>query len=91
MAEVNEFKCPRPTTPIGEDLFKDYPQTRKDYFKKAIEDFISSAKLAIQHANSKQACLEWKKQFGNRYPCNLAKDKKIILICQQFATNENVV
>ncbi len=74
--ESNEFKCPRPTTPIGEDLFKDYSQTRKDYFKKALEDFISSAKLAIQHANSNQACLEWKKHFGNRYPCHLAKDEK---------------
>lgn len=72
----NGFKCPRPTTPIGEDLFLDYPQERKDYFKDELDKFIDSAKSAISISNPKDACYKWKKHLGGRFPCYLANDEE---------------
>ena len=72
----NGWKCPRPTTPVGEDLFKNYPQEKKAYFRNALMDFINSSTRAIQNPNSKDSCLEWQKHLGHRFPCHLAKDEK---------------
>ncbi|WP_346856909.1 CBASS cGAMP synthase [uncultured Draconibacterium sp.] len=72
----NGFKCPRPTTPVGEDLFKDYSPEKKRYFKNALKEFIDSAKIAIQQPNSMAACREWKNNFGDRFPCHVVEDKK---------------
>jgi hypothetical protein len=71
----NGFRCPRPTTPKGDDLFIGYSQTKKDYFKKALESFALSADQALQSTNQKEACLKWQKHLGNRFPCQLAKDE----------------
>ncbi|MBT4969234.1 MAG: hypothetical protein HOM80_09515, partial [Bacteroidetes bacterium] len=60
----------------GEDLFKDYSPEKKRYFKNALKEFIDSAKIAIQQPNSKEACREWKNNFGNRFPCHTVEDKK---------------
>lgn len=72
----NGFKCPRPTTPVGEDLFKDYSPEKREFFKKALDAFIEGAINAIQNTNQKSACLEWQKYLGNRFPCHLAKDER---------------
>ncbi|MFH0759849.1 MAG: hypothetical protein V2B15_21350 [Bacteroidota bacterium] len=72
----NGFKCPRPTSPVGEDLFKNYSTTRKEYFKNALNSFVESATKAIQNPNQKESCMEWKRHLGNRFPCIRAKDEK---------------
>lgn len=73
--ELNNFTCYRPTPKKGEDLFSKTSLAEKDYFKKALESFINSANQAINHPNSKEACLKWQKHLGNRFPCHLAKDE----------------
>jgi hypothetical protein len=70
----NGFKCPRPTTPINEDLFANYSNTRKDYFMDRLTTFITSANQAIESENQKEACLKWQKHLGPRFPCSLAVD-----------------
>lgn len=69
-----EFKCLRPTDPIGEDLFENYSDTRKQYILDRLETFINSANLAISNPSQKEACLKWQKHLGDRFPCSLAKD-----------------
>ncbi len=72
----NGFKCPRPTEPVGEDLFEDYSETRKKYFSDRLNTFIDRAEKAINNPNQKEACLIWQKAFGEkRFPCSLAKDE----------------
>ncbi|HEY1056669.1 MAG TPA: CBASS cGAMP synthase, partial [Emticicia sp.] len=71
----NNCKCPRPTTPVGEDLFKDYSETRKNYLMERLDSFVTSAKQAIENPNQKAACLKWQKHLGDRFPCSLAKDE----------------
>lgn len=70
----NGFKCPRPTIPIGEDLFSDLSQGEKDYFKNALDSLIESANKAIEFDTQIEACKEWKKHFGERFPCQLASE-----------------
>lgn len=70
----NGFQCPRPTTPINEDLFASYSETKKQYFKDRLETFINSGAQALANDNQKYACLKWQKHLGNRFPCALAID-----------------
>lgn len=70
----NGFQCPRPTSPQGEDLFATTSQTAKDYFMTALNALIKSADNAVNAENEKDACKEWEKHFGSRFPCHLAKD-----------------
>ena len=63
----NGFKCPRPSTPIGEDLFKNYSDAKKEYFKNALDSFIESAKKAIDQSNQKESSNEWRKHLGGRF------------------------
>ncbi len=71
----NKIKCPRPTTPIDEDLFANYSDTKKKYFMDRLTTFINSANQAISSPNPKEACLKWQKHLGDRFPCSLAKDE----------------
>jgi hypothetical protein len=71
----NGFKCPRPTSPKGEDLFADYKPEQKDFFAKKLNEFVESAKQAIELENQKSACRKWQKHLGHRFPCFLAKDE----------------
>ena len=73
--QKNGIRCPRPTTPKGEDLFASTSDTKKQYFMSALNTLITSAEKAIAAANEKDACLEWQKHLGGRFPCHLAKDK----------------
>ncbi len=70
----NGFQCPRPTSPVGEDLFAETSQAGKDYFMNALNALIVSANNAIDADNEKDSCKEWEKHLGSRFPCNLAKD-----------------
>jgi hypothetical protein len=69
-----DFRCPRPTTPQGEDLFAEYSDTSKNYFLERLESFIRSGEQALEEANQKDACPKWKRHFG-RFPCDLAEDE----------------
>jgi hypothetical protein len=69
----NGFQCPRPTSPLGEDLFASTSQKDKDYFMIALNGLIISANNAVNAINEKDACKEWEKHFGSRFPCHLAK------------------
>jgi hypothetical protein len=72
--ERNGFKCPRPTTPVGEDLFDEYAKGKKDYFIDRLDTFIKSANQALATQNQKEACLKWQKHLGPKFPCSMATD-----------------
>jgi len=73
--ERNNYKCPRPTTPEGEDLFESMKINEINYFKNALSSFVTSANQAIESNNQKEACLKWQQHLGYRFPCSLAKDE----------------
>lgn len=82
------FTCYRPTTPIYEDLLQNYSQTDKNYFKNQITSLIRSAEKALDHTTSlKDACKEWQKHFGDRFPCQLVEDKADSLLSTAFAAS----
>ncbi len=66
---ANNFKCPRPTTPIGEDLFATYSDNQKKYFQKALSEFINAAKQAIEMELQNDACKKWQQFLGERFTC----------------------
>lgn len=71
----NGFKCPRPTFPEGEDLFKEYSETRKNNFLNELKSFKNDAERALNCKNQKEACEKWQKHFGPRFSCSTAKDE----------------
>lgn len=71
----NGVKCPRPTIPVGEDLFRSYSEDRKQYFMKALSEFIASANQAINSPTQEDACPKWRKHLGRRFPCHLASNE----------------
>jgi hypothetical protein len=73
--EIRRFQCPRPTTPINENLLASWKTSEMDFFKTALNNFIISAKQAVESQNPKEACLKWQKHLGSRFPCSLAKDE----------------
>lgn len=73
--ERNKFKCPRPTTPVGEDLFSFQSDENKKFFKVALDAFVTSASQAVESENQKEACFKWQEHLGGRFPCQFAKDE----------------
>lgn len=71
---LNGIKCPRPTSPVGENLLASTTEPHKQYFMNALNALIQSANSAIDAANEKDACKEWQKHFGGRFPCHLVKE-----------------
>lgn len=79
------FTCYRPTTPKNEDLLQEYSKTNKEYFKNQLNSFIESAKIALDDKTSqKDACKEWQKHFGKRFPCHLVEEKDDELLSAAF-------
>lgn len=68
------FTCYRPTVP-HEDLFAGYSTTRRDYFLERLNAFIQSGEEALVADTPAAACRKWKRHFGPRFPCHLAKDE----------------
>jgi hypothetical protein len=66
----NGIKCPRPTTPVGEDLFATSSEAEKKYFMNALDGFLNSANTAIETSNEQVARQEWGKHLGNRFLSN---------------------
>lgn len=74
--QINGFKCPRPTTPINEDLFASTSEKDKQYFMNALNSFIDSANKAISATSDNEACKEWSKHFGTRFSCKTINDNQ---------------
>ena len=70
-----KFECLRPTTPVGEDLFQSYSDTRKEQFMTRLKSFKEDAERAINNANPRDACERWQKHLGDRFSCSTAKDE----------------
>jgi len=47
---------PRPTTPVGEDLFATYTEEKKAHFKNALAEFIAAAKEAVIADDKYESC-----------------------------------
>jgi len=75
---ANGFKCPRPTSPVNEDLFAGTSEAQKQYFMNSLNSFINSANHAINGSTEKDSCKEWEKHFGGRFPCQLAKEAPVV-------------
>lgn len=73
----NGIKCLRPTSPKGEDLLASTNKESKEYFMTALDNLIVSANRALNAPNEKEACKEWAKHFGSRFPCHLAKENGV--------------
>lgn len=69
LSRRNGFKCLRPTTPRGEDIFRDYSKTRKNDFLKALKSLLDDCDRA-KNDNNFQKASEYliKNQFGDRFP-----------------------
>lgn len=77
--DTNNTKCPRPTSPIGEDLFKKTTDTDKKYFMSALNNFINSAVKAVASSSEKEAIEEWGKHLDKRFPMYVANDNIPVL------------
>lgn len=77
-SELNKyegFKCNRPTTPSGEDVFKDYSDTRKNNFISALKSLKEDCIKASKEKNFKKASeILRNNQFGARFL--LGQDKE---------------
>lgn len=68
-AELDKkIECKRPTTPVGEDVFADFSETKRSNFLKALEALIGACENAESEKNFKKACEYLQKQFGDRFP-----------------------
>lgn len=63
-----KFECKRPTTPVGEDVFTDFSETKKSNFLNALESLIKACENAESEKNFKKASEYMQKHFGDRFP-----------------------
>jgi hypothetical protein len=71
----NGFRCLRPTTPKGEDVFSDYSESRKTDFLNALSALISNLDRANSEENFKTASeIIRNNVFGTRFP--IGEDKR---------------
>lgn len=63
-----KFECKRPTTPIDEDVFADFSETRKSHFLNSLNLLVEACKKAEDEKNFKNASEYLQKQFGDRFP-----------------------
>jgi hypothetical protein len=62
------FRCLRPTSPVGGDLLASYPH--KEPFMRYLHNFIENAKNALMADSPREACEHWQKSLGQRFKCN---------------------
>ena len=67
------LECNRPTIPAGENILADYKY--QDFFLDRLDEFLASAKQAVNETNQKRACGKWQIHFGPRFSCRVAEDK----------------
>lgn len=69
LSAYNGFKCLRPTTPEGENVFNDYSDTRKNDFLTALNSLLTDFDRAKEESNFKKASEYLRdNQFGDRFP-----------------------
>ncbi len=68
------FRCLRPTTPKGEDVFADYSETRKKNFLDCLSSLVEVCQKAEQETNFKTASEYLIHEFGDRFPKGEDKD-----------------
>lgn len=72
-----DFKCKRPTTPKGENVFKSYSDARKNGFLTALESLLNDCDRAKKEKNFKKASEILRDyQFGNRFPLGADEDEE---------------
>jgi len=64
----NDCSCPRPTTPVNEDLFLAYTPEQKRYFLSALTSFIGDANDATATYSENVASIKWRNHLGKRFP-----------------------
>ncbi|MCH2488570.1 MAG: hypothetical protein MK211_00345 [Flavobacteriales bacterium] len=75
--KVNGFKCVRPTTPSGEDVFENYSSTRKNDFLNSLQNLVDDCEKASKENNFKKASeILRNNQFGDRFPKGDDKDEE---------------
>jgi hypothetical protein len=73
----NGFKCIRPTTPEGEDVFENYSETRKNNFLTTLKSLKDDCIKASEENNFKAASeILINKQFGSRFPKGEDKEEE---------------
>jgi hypothetical protein len=75
LSQPDGFHCYRPSAPVGEDLFANYDEKRKQDFQDDLKAFMEDAKRAIESKNPHKSCLKWQAHFGSRFCCSNAPDK----------------
>ncbi|OIQ22185.1 MAG: hypothetical protein BM557_02075 [Flavobacterium sp. MedPE-SWcel] len=74
----NGFKCYRPTTPSGEDVFENYSETRKNNFLSTLRSLKDDCIKASEESNFKKASeILIDKQFGSRFPKGEDEDQQV--------------
>ncbi len=77
LSSYNGFKCLRPTTPKGENVFADYSDTRKSDFLTQLKNLLNDCDKAKDEKNFKKASEYLRdKQFGDRFPKGDDVDEK---------------
>jgi hypothetical protein len=76
LSRTGGFKCLRPTTPVGEDVFQEYSETRKTNFLNALESLLGDMERADEEKNFREASeILRNNQFGSRFPLGEDKDE----------------
>lgn len=65
--------CQSPVVPY-DDLTSNLDDAQKSKFKKALDEFITDAKKAIESDNQLKASKLWQKHLGNRFPDGVDED-----------------
>lgn len=75
--QIFGFKCIRPTTPKGENVFEDYSDNRKNNFLNALSSLLKDLDRADDEQNFKKASeILRNNQFGDRFPLGEDKDQE---------------
>ena len=75
--KVDGFKCIRPTTPEGENVFENYSETRKNNFLNTLSSLLKDLDRANDEKNFMKASeILRDNQFGDRFPLGEDKDEK---------------
>mgnify|MGYP000731212906 CR=1 FL=1 len=65
----SKFECIRPTTPVGEDVFENYSDSKRINFLNTLDSLMRDLERAKNENNFKKASeILVNNQFGNRFP-----------------------
>ncbi|HRI02759.1 MAG TPA: hypothetical protein PLL77_03355 [Pyrinomonadaceae bacterium] len=70
-----DFKCLRPTTPAGEDVFDSYTNDMKDKFLARLDELAQACDDAQEEMNQRKASEFLRAQFGQRFPLGADEDE----------------